>query len=100
MIVPLINCGTSLFAGFVIFSILGFMAHEAGSTVDKIVTQGKHHHFTLQKCSVLTRHSGTSIKRYISISINQEAMYERDIGSNLFYYGYCLNTLLLIYYDA
>ncbi|KAK7096784.1 sodium- and chloride-dependent glycine transporter 1-like [Littorina saxatilis] len=40
MIVPLINCGTSIFAGFVIFSILGFMAHEAGSTVDKIVTQG------------------------------------------------------------
>ncbi|KAL8617003.1 hypothetical protein ACOMHN_014174 [Nucella lapillus] len=40
MIVPFINCGTSIFAGFVIFSILGFMAHEAGSTVDKIVTQG------------------------------------------------------------
>ena len=41
MIVPLINCGTSIFAGFVIFSILGFMAHEAGSTVDQIVKQGE-----------------------------------------------------------
>ena len=40
MIVPLINCATSIFAGFVIFSILGFMAHEAGTTVDKVVTQG------------------------------------------------------------
>ncbi|XP_076446876.1 sodium- and chloride-dependent glycine transporter 1-like [Babylonia areolata] len=40
MIVPLINCGTSIFAGFVIFSILGFMAHEANSSVDSIVTQG------------------------------------------------------------
>ncbi|PVD34691.1 hypothetical protein C0Q70_05968 [Pomacea canaliculata] len=40
MIVPFVNCGTSVFAGFVIFSVLGFMAHEANSTVDQIVTQG------------------------------------------------------------
>ncbi|CAL1534497.1 unnamed protein product [Lymnaea stagnalis] len=40
MLVPLINCGTSFFAGFVIFSVLGFMAHEAHTSVDKIVTQG------------------------------------------------------------
>ncbi|XP_067663699.1 sodium- and chloride-dependent glycine transporter 1-like [Haliotis asinina] len=40
MIVPLINCGTSIFAGFVIFSVLGFMAHEAGTTMEKVVTQG------------------------------------------------------------
>uniref|UniRef100_A0A0B6ZDJ3 Transporter n=2 Tax=Arion vulgaris TaxID=1028688 RepID=A0A0B6ZDJ3_9EUPU len=40
MMVPLINEGTSLFAGFVIFSVLGFMAHEVDTTVDKIVTQG------------------------------------------------------------
>ena len=40
MLVPLINCSTSLFAGFVIFAILGFMAHEGSTTVDKIVTQG------------------------------------------------------------
>lgn len=41
MIVPFVNCGTSVFAGFVIFSVLGFMAHEANSTVDQIVTQGR-----------------------------------------------------------
>lgn len=41
MLVPFINEGTSLFAGFVIFSVLGFMAHEADTSVDKIVTQGK-----------------------------------------------------------
>ncbi|KAH9489778.1 Sodium- and chloride-dependent glycine transporter 2 [Bulinus truncatus] len=40
MLVPLINCGTSLFAGFVIFSVLGYMAHELNTSVDKIVTQG------------------------------------------------------------
>ncbi|XP_059155826.1 sodium- and chloride-dependent glycine transporter 2-like [Physella acuta] len=40
MIVPLVNCGTSVFAGFAIFSVLGYMAHEANTSVDEIVTQG------------------------------------------------------------
>lgn len=40
LIVPLINCGTSIFSGFVIFAVLGFMAHETGVSVDHVVTQG------------------------------------------------------------
>ncbi|KAK6172241.1 hypothetical protein SNE40_015946 [Patella caerulea] len=40
MMVPFINCGTSIFAGFVIFSVLGFMAHEAGVDVGDVVTEG------------------------------------------------------------
>ncbi|KAL8616370.1 hypothetical protein ACOMHN_032224 [Nucella lapillus] len=31
---------TSLYGGFVIFSVVGFMAHEANTTVDKVATQG------------------------------------------------------------
>ncbi|XP_061183571.1 sodium- and chloride-dependent GABA transporter 1-like isoform X1 [Saccostrea echinata] len=40
MLVPIINCSTSIFAGFVIFSILGFMAESANTTVENVVSQG------------------------------------------------------------
>ncbi|XP_076459932.1 sodium- and chloride-dependent glycine transporter 2-like [Babylonia areolata] len=38
--VPIINCLTSFFAGFVVFCTLGSMAHSKNTTVDKVTTQG------------------------------------------------------------
>nr|KAG5685711.1 hypothetical protein BaRGS_027976 [Batillaria attramentaria] len=32
--------GTSVYGGFAIFAVLGYMAHEAGVTVDKVVSSG------------------------------------------------------------
>lgn len=40
LVVSLGNCLTSFFAGFVIFGIIGFMAHEMGMPVDKVAKQG------------------------------------------------------------
>ncbi|CAH1777693.1 unnamed protein product [Owenia fusiformis] len=40
VLIPIMNAGTSLFAGLVIFSIVGFMAHETGESIENVVTQG------------------------------------------------------------
>ena len=41
MIVAFINCSTSVFGGFAIFSLLGFMAHTTNQPVESVVDDGK-----------------------------------------------------------
>lgn len=41
VIVAFINCGTSVFAGFAIFSLLGFMAHQTNQPVEKVADSGR-----------------------------------------------------------
>lgn len=36
----LLNSGTSFVAGFVVFSVLGFMAHKQGVAVDAVAESG------------------------------------------------------------
>ena len=41
ILVALINCGTSVFAGFAIFSLLGHMAYVTRKEVEDVATSGK-----------------------------------------------------------
>ncbi|XP_049866830.1 sodium- and chloride-dependent glycine transporter 1-like [Pectinophora gossypiella] len=40
IIIPFVNCGTSIWAGFVVFSVLGFAADRAGVPVGEVATAG------------------------------------------------------------
>ena len=40
LLVAFINCGTSVFAGFVIFAVIGFMAKETCQDVEDVVDAG------------------------------------------------------------
>ncbi|XP_067624068.1 sodium- and chloride-dependent glycine transporter 1 [Eurosta solidaginis] len=39
-IIPIVNCSTSIFAGFVVFSVLGFLSHQSGIPVATVATSG------------------------------------------------------------
>ena len=41
IVVPVMNSFTSFFAGLVVFSVLGFMSHQAGVPIDKVATGGE-----------------------------------------------------------
>ena len=40
VMIAVINCATSIFAGFVIFSVIGYMAKKAGVDVEEMANQG------------------------------------------------------------
>ena len=47
LMVPLINCGTSFYAGFVVFATLGFMAKEKGLPIEDVAEAGRRRHVGL-----------------------------------------------------
>ena len=41
IMIPIINCSTSIYAGFVIFSVLGYMSTEKGVDIAEVATDGR-----------------------------------------------------------
>ncbi|VEN52504.1 unnamed protein product [Callosobruchus maculatus] len=40
IVVPIVNCSTAILSGFVVFSVIGFMAHETGMPVSTVASGG------------------------------------------------------------
>lgn len=61
-----VNCFTSFFSGFVIFTYLGFMSHKQGVPISSVATEGKVENYVLYKVlriPTTTLHSLTLYKR-------------------------------------
>ena len=50
LFIACVNSGTSMFSGFVIFSVIGFMAQEQGKPVDEVAASGECVTVTKQVC--------------------------------------------------
>ena len=67
MIVPVVNCGTSVYAGFVIFSILGYMANLKNVAVADVAAQGETTS-DLSQCSSIAMHYSLLNDKYDNAS--------------------------------
>jgi solute carrier family 6 amino acid transporter-like protein 5/7/9/14 len=49
VVIACANCATSLYAGFVVFSFVGFMAEELGKSVSHVAKTGTNHDYFATK---------------------------------------------------
>ncbi|CAH0555426.1 unnamed protein product [Brassicogethes aeneus] len=54
ILTSVINCATSFIAGFVIFSVLGYMAHAAGRPIQEVATEGPGLVFIVYPAAIAT----------------------------------------------
>lgn len=54
LLTSVINSATSFIAGFVIFSVLGYMAHAAGRPIQEVATEGPGLVFVVYPAAIAT----------------------------------------------
>ncbi|XP_014668396.1 PREDICTED: sodium- and chloride-dependent glycine transporter 1-like [Priapulus caudatus] len=54
LLVPLINCGTSVYAGLVVFAILGYLSAMTGLPIEDVVKQGPGLAFVVYPAAIAT----------------------------------------------
>ena len=56
LLVAIINCGTSVFAGCVIFSVIGFMSFRTGQAVESVASSGKPSQWRYNGHDIVSNH--------------------------------------------
>ena len=72
LVISLVNCCTSLFAGFVVFAVVGHMAYIQGSTPAEVASQGTLLNFK-GRCHNIPGHNHFHKSRFLH-SLSQRYM--------------------------
>lgn len=98
LVISLVNCSTSVFAGFVVFAIVGHMAHIQDTSPAQVASQGIVR-VALSRSQFLCKEVMTSAQTVeTSVTLNSSHMHShgRSCGSNLTYLLFRKITLLFI----
>ena len=64
VVVPMLALGTGLLSGIIVFSVLGFMAHETGLKISDVVTQGLDYYLNFITLYILIMRAHTQTHNY------------------------------------
>lgn len=78
-----INCMTSFWAGFVIFSVLGYMAQKTGKEIKDVATEGSFRFVFLERSFWKNMHVMLQIVIIIIIKITMITNVELQVGMKI-----------------